>query len=175
MEADKTQKLLKEKLKEKGLKVTHQRLLVLSVLEENSGSHMTAEDIYDLVSEDYPEIGLATVYRTLQLLWDMQLVDRILVVHGKLNSSWIQINLLNRLKNCTKILRLQKLQDWQPGFRCRSRICPTHSSLLQNAVAKFQCRKLRRTKQQPCLFLLSSIHIRDWIPKLSRQRLLNKM
>ena len=75
MEADKTQKLLKEKLKEKGLKVTHQRLLVLSVLEENSGSHMTAEDIYDLVSEDYPEIGLATVYRTLQLLWDMQLVD----------------------------------------------------------------------------------------------------
>ena len=27
MEADKTQKLLKEKLKEKGLKVTHQRLL----------------------------------------------------------------------------------------------------------------------------------------------------
>ena len=54
MEADKTQKLLKEKLKEKGLKVTHQRLLVLSVLEENSGSHMTAEDIYDLVSEDYP-------------------------------------------------------------------------------------------------------------------------
>ena len=43
MEADKTQKLLKEKLKEKGLKVTHQRLLVLSVLEENSGSHMTAE------------------------------------------------------------------------------------------------------------------------------------
>ena len=57
--------------------MTHQRLLVLSVLEENSGSHMTAEDIYDLVSEDYPEIGLATVYRTLQLLWDMQLVDRI--------------------------------------------------------------------------------------------------
>ena len=50
MEADKTQKLLKEKLKEMGLKVTHQRLLVLSVLEENSGSHMTAEDIYDLVS-----------------------------------------------------------------------------------------------------------------------------
>lgn len=38
---------------------------------------MTAEDIYELVAEDYPEIGLATVYRTLQLLWDMQLVDRI--------------------------------------------------------------------------------------------------
>lgn len=73
----KTEELLKQRLKEKGLKVTQQRILILSVLEQNSGRHMTAEDIYELVSRDYPEIGLATVYRTLQLLWDMQLVDRI--------------------------------------------------------------------------------------------------
>ncbi|MBM6855628.1 transcriptional repressor [Mediterraneibacter glycyrrhizinilyticus] len=77
MEQKEVQELLKDRLKEKGLKVTRQRLLVLSVLEENSGRHMTAEDIYELVSEDYPDIGLATVYRALQLLWDMQLVDRI--------------------------------------------------------------------------------------------------
>ena len=29
---------------------------------------MTAEDIYELVKEDYPEIGLATIYRTVQLV-----------------------------------------------------------------------------------------------------------
>ena len=73
----KTEELLKQRLKEKGLKVTHQRILVLSVLEQNSGRHMTAEDIYELVSQDYPEIGLATIYRTVQLLLEMQLVDRI--------------------------------------------------------------------------------------------------
>ena len=77
MEQKRTEELLRRKLKEKGLKVTHQRLLILSVLEQNSGSHMAAEDIYGLVTEEHPEIGLATVYRTLQLLWDMQLVDRI--------------------------------------------------------------------------------------------------
>ena len=77
MQQKNTENLLKEKLREKGLKVTQQRILVLSVLEQNSGVHMTAEDVYGLVSKDYPEIGLATVYRTLQLLWDMQLVDRI--------------------------------------------------------------------------------------------------
>ena len=38
---------------------------------------MTAEDIYELVKVDYPEIGLATVYRTVQLLLELQLVDRI--------------------------------------------------------------------------------------------------
>ena len=73
----KTEELLKQRLKEKGLKVTHQRILVLSVLEQNSGRHMTAEDIYELVKEDCPEIGLATIYRTVQLLLEMQLVDRI--------------------------------------------------------------------------------------------------
>ncbi len=77
MEQKSTEELLKEKLREKGLKVTNQRILVLSVLEQNDGRHMTAEDIYELVSADYPEIGLATVYRTLQLLWDIQLVDRL--------------------------------------------------------------------------------------------------
>ncbi len=77
MEQNGSEKLLREKLREKGLKVTRQRILVLSVLEQNCGSHMTAEEVYGQVSEDYPEIGLATVYRTLQLLLEMQLVDRI--------------------------------------------------------------------------------------------------
>lgn len=77
MEQKKTEELLKERLREKGLKVTQQRLLVLSVLEQNAGRHLTADDVYELVSEDYPEIGLATIYRTLQLLRDMQLVDKI--------------------------------------------------------------------------------------------------
>lgn len=67
----------KEMLKEKGLKVTNQRLLVLEVLADQRDRHMTAEDIYELVKEDYPEIGLATIYRTVQLLLEMQLVDRI--------------------------------------------------------------------------------------------------
>ena len=72
-----SQEEFKEMLKKKGLKVTNQRLLVLEVLAENRDRHMTAEDIYELVKEDYPEIGLATIYRTVQLLLEMQLVDRI--------------------------------------------------------------------------------------------------
>ncbi len=77
MKQEKVQELLKERLREKGLKVTRQRLLVLQTLAENGGSHMAAEDIYELIRADYPDIGLATVYRTLQLLLEMQLVDRI--------------------------------------------------------------------------------------------------
>ena len=72
-----SQEKFKKLLKEKGLKVTQQRLLVLEVLADHKDRHMTAEDIYELVKEDYPDIGLATIYRTVQLLLEMQLVDRI--------------------------------------------------------------------------------------------------
>ena len=50
-----SQESFKKKLKEKGLKVTNQRLLVLQVLAENKDRHLTAEDIYELVKEDYPD------------------------------------------------------------------------------------------------------------------------
>ena len=50
MEQKNTEKMLKEKLREKGLKVTRQRLLILSVLQQNGGRHMTAVDIYELVA-----------------------------------------------------------------------------------------------------------------------------
>lgn len=71
------QKKFIEMLKEKKLKVTKQRLVVLEVLAEHENRHMTIDEIYSLVRKEFPEIGVATVYRTIQLLLEMQLVDRI--------------------------------------------------------------------------------------------------
>lgn len=67
----------KKILKENGLKVTTQRVLILEVLSQSPDRHLTAEEIYELVKEDYPEIGLATVYRTIQLLLELNLIDKI--------------------------------------------------------------------------------------------------
>ena len=67
----------KKRLKEKGLKVTNQRLVVLEALETSSNQHLTAEQIFDLVKADTPEIGLATVYRTIQVLLELHLIDRV--------------------------------------------------------------------------------------------------
>ena len=71
------QEEFKEMLTAKGLKLTNQRLIVLKVLDKHRDIHMAAEDIYKLVKAECPDIGLATVYRTVQLLLEMQLVDRI--------------------------------------------------------------------------------------------------
>lgn len=67
----------KKLLKDKGLKVTTQRMLILEVLSQSPDQHLTAEEIHELVKEDYPEIGLATVYRTIQLLLELNLIDKI--------------------------------------------------------------------------------------------------
>ena len=64
-------------LKKKGLKVTKQRLLVLQALASCPDKHLTAEEIYTIIKADCPEIGLATVYRTIQLLLELNLIDRI--------------------------------------------------------------------------------------------------
>ncbi|OON91019.1 MAG: transcriptional repressor [Candidatus Epulonipiscium fishelsonii] len=67
----------KEMLKDKGYKLTTQRRGILDILIDNSGKHLSTEEIYDCVKVQYPEIGLATVYRTLQLFEEMELVDRL--------------------------------------------------------------------------------------------------
>ena len=64
-------------LKEKGLKVTSQRIAILEALENRPDEHLTAEEIYDCVKVENPEIGLATVYRTIQLLVDLDLIDKL--------------------------------------------------------------------------------------------------
>ena len=67
----------KELLRGKGLKVTSQRLLVLQIMAEHPVEHLTTEEIYDLVRKTNPEIGLATIYRTVQVLVDLHLIDKI--------------------------------------------------------------------------------------------------
>jgi Fur family transcriptional regulator, ferric uptake regulator len=68
---------LKVMLREKGYKLTPQRRAVLNIIMENQGQHLNTEEIYDLVKVPCPDIGLATVYRTLQILDEMGLILKI--------------------------------------------------------------------------------------------------
>ena len=52
-------------LKSIGLKATLPRLKILDLFEQSDKRHMTAEEVYRLLSEEDLEIGLATVYRVL--------------------------------------------------------------------------------------------------------------
>ena len=61
------------KLSERGYRLTPQRLMILSAI-ENSDNHISAEEIYAQVVAKYPNINISTVYRTLELLKGLGLV-----------------------------------------------------------------------------------------------------
>jgi Fur family ferric uptake transcriptional regulator len=68
----------KKLLKQNRLKFTKQRELILKFLYEND-DHFSPEDIYMLLKKEYPDanIGIATVYRTLTLLEESDMVSSI--------------------------------------------------------------------------------------------------
>lgn len=68
---------LKQKLKLKGYKLTPQRRSIVNKVIEKKGNHLTAEELYDLVKVECPEIGLATVYRTIQLLEEIGVIYKL--------------------------------------------------------------------------------------------------
>lgn len=68
---------VKDLLREKGLKVTSQRLMVLNILSTHGDEHLTVEEIYDLAKEESPEIGLATIYRTVQALLELHVIEKV--------------------------------------------------------------------------------------------------
>jgi Fur family ferric uptake transcriptional regulator len=58
---------LGKRLRSRGYRSTPQRDAVFSVLSENVGSPLDVETVYQLAREIAPGIGIATVYRTLEL------------------------------------------------------------------------------------------------------------
>ena len=58
------------------MKYSKQREIVLKALEENV-IHPTADELYKLIIKDFPNIGLATVYRNLNLLAEKGVIKKI--------------------------------------------------------------------------------------------------
>ncbi|MDD4294107.1 MAG: Fur family transcriptional regulator [Candidatus Omnitrophica bacterium] len=63
------------RVKGQGYKLTISRQAILEVLSKTS-KHLSAEEIYNDVYKIYPGAGLATVYRTLELLVELGLVHK---------------------------------------------------------------------------------------------------
>ncbi len=68
--------VLTGKMKDKGLKVTPQRIAVLEALQASKG-HPSAEMIYENVREKNPNIAVATIYKILQTFEKNDIIRRI--------------------------------------------------------------------------------------------------
>lgn len=61
-------------LKSKGLRLTEQRKLVLELMYELRDKQLSIEELFDILKKRDANIGLSTVYRTLILLEEVELV-----------------------------------------------------------------------------------------------------
>jgi len=64
-----------------GYRLTPQRMMVVEALHD-ADKHVSADEIYDQVKAKYPYANISTVYRTLELLKELGLVNEIALGDG---------------------------------------------------------------------------------------------
>jgi Fur family transcriptional regulator, ferric uptake regulator len=63
-------------LRQNGYRLTHQRHAVLKAIAD-SHDHLTPAEIYAKVRQEDPSVGLATIYRVINLLAELDLICRV--------------------------------------------------------------------------------------------------
>ena len=57
-------------------KFTKQRELIFNVLKNSSEKHLTPEQLFSIVHQDHRQVGIATIYRTLNIFEELGLVNK---------------------------------------------------------------------------------------------------
>lgn len=77
------EKMIKDRLEQADYKLTQQRRAVLEVMQDNKGKHLTAEEVLIEARKVAPNIGIATVYRTLERLSNIDVLYKTTFDEGK--------------------------------------------------------------------------------------------
>ncbi len=71
-----TMDILKQRLQARKHKMTTQRRIVLEVFLANPGEHLSADEVHKILRDQSKDIGLATVYRTIELLVELKILQK---------------------------------------------------------------------------------------------------
>jgi len=118
MDTKQAKKLFSDCLNRKRLRNTVQRDTVLNCFLA-AGRHITVDDLYDEIRKISPEIGIATVHRTLKLLCEIGIAEEIKIGNEKTRYEQNVGRPHHDHLICTKCLeftevhdeRIEKLQD----------------------------------------------------------------
>ena len=76
-------RMINQRLEEQNYRLTTQRGAVLDVMQANPGKHFTAEEVLLEARKKVPNLGMATVYRTLERLAGMNILYKSMFDEGK--------------------------------------------------------------------------------------------
>jgi len=69
-------------IKEKGLKLTPARKIMLQIFTDSHNKLLNAAEIYDLVRKENAKINFSTVYRNLEILVENSLIEKVIYQEG---------------------------------------------------------------------------------------------
>ncbi len=106
-----------ETLRQRGYRLTPQRHLILQILRDEQG-HLTIEQLLERARQRYPSATLSTVYRTLDLLKELQLVREIHFPGEAVTYETFIERTHHHLvcRQCGSILHLYEAVQQQSGF-----------------------------------------------------------
>lgn len=105
---------LRKKLQERQHKMTPQRQTVLQIFLDHPGEHLSAEDVHDILRERKVDIGLATVYRSLELLSEIGILQKMEFGDG---CSRYEVNTMDPTRHhhhhliCTQCGKVEEFDD----------------------------------------------------------------
>ena len=129
-------------LRRSGHRLTPQRMLVIEAL-HNANRHISAEEIYKHLHKRYPYANISTVYRTLELLEELDLVTETDFGEGRVRYHVAEKGHHHHLicRSCGKIMDLEE-----------SRLHPLEDTLLKKHGFAADLRHLAITgKCRDCL------------------------
>ena len=77
-----------ELLRERGCRSTPQRVLIMQLLEQSRGRHLSVDEIHSQLRSRLPYLDVSTVYRTLDLLCDLGFVRETDLGEGRILYEW---------------------------------------------------------------------------------------
>lgn len=74
--AEESLKNIKDVLESNDYKFTQQRQAIFKVMLDYKDKHLSSEEVYSIVKEREPDIGIATVYRALALFEELDILSK---------------------------------------------------------------------------------------------------
>ncbi|MBN1647441.1 MAG: transcriptional repressor [Spirochaetales bacterium] len=133
-----------QQLENRGFRITRAREMVLQIL-ESTPDHLSAEDIYMQIYRSCPGTGLTTIYRTLELLENNGIVDKIDFGHNsarfELAEGYSKKKHHHHLvcRNCGRIIDYTEFLDAEMDYikKTESELAARHGFKIDRHIIQF--------------------------------------
>lgn len=102
------------RLEEGAKRLTPQRELIIKLFLDQPGQPLSAEEVSQMVRRDFRDIGMATVYRTLELLTQLEVLKKVHVRDGRARYEInVEVTTMHRHHHmvCMRCGRLEEFQE----------------------------------------------------------------